>query len=73
MLAVSWPEVDLLISALHDASQMRAALWAALGGGPDENAEQAARYALMMARLTLARDQGEMAREAWEQALAARR
>jgi hypothetical protein len=64
-LAVSWPEVELLMCALRDGSQMRAALWAALGGSPDENAEQAARYALMLARFSVACEQADAARAAW--------
>jgi hypothetical protein len=62
-LAVSWPEVDLLVAALNDAAQMRAARWAALGGdeAPGVNLDTAARYALMAARLGIARDRADRA------------
>ncbi len=60
-LAVSWPEVDLLIEALHDGAELRAALHAAHDHDParddlGDQLDQAARYALMAARLGLARD-----------------
>ncbi len=53
-IAVSWPEVDLLLLALHDASELRAAIWAATGR--EGALDQAARYALLAARFALARD-----------------
>jgi hypothetical protein len=53
-LAVSWPEVDLLIDALHDAAELQAAVWAA--SGRSGALDIAARYSLMGARLGFARD-----------------
>jgi hypothetical protein len=62
-LVVSWPEVELLLGALRDAAEMRAALWAALGGelSADANMDRAARYALLCARLSIARDRWALA------------
>lgn len=52
-LVMSWPEVDLLIAALHDASELQAAL--AVAGDQLAPLDQASRYALLGARLGLAR------------------
>ena len=62
-LVMSWPEVDLLVAALHDAAEYRAVRWAALDGGavPDRDLDQAARYALLCARLSIARDRWALA------------
>jgi hypothetical protein len=53
-LVMSWPEVDLLISALHDASELQAAL--SVASGHPEPLDRASRYALLGARLGIARD-----------------
>ena len=66
-IALSWPEVELVLDALRDAGTLRTSLADRLpppaldtAGRREVHLDQASRYALLMARLLVARDRASI-------------